>query len=61
MVVFAKPGVVAAAKTTATATATATDSTIFHYESNGKLIAETGSGGSKDYVYLYDIPVAVLQ
>lgn len=44
---------------------TPTQSTVFHYDTGGKLIAETiaGSGGPSiiDYVYLDDMPVAVLK
>ena len=38
--------------------------THFHYDAQGRLIAETGPGGGapqKEYVYLGDLPVAVLQ
>jgi len=44
---------------------TPTQSTVFHYDTGGKLIAETsgqsGSPASIDYVYLNDMPVAVLK
>jgi YD repeat-containing protein len=42
------------AKTVAGAT------TVFHYDLGGKLIGESGAA-SKDYIYLHDLPVALLQ
>jgi YD repeat-containing protein len=37
--------------------------TIFHYDTRGRLIAETGPGGTlkREYLYLGDIPVGVVQ
>jgi YD repeat-containing protein len=37
--------------------------TIYHYDAQGRLIAETGSNGTlqKEYIYLGDLPVAVIQ
>lgn len=35
--------------------------TVFHYDTSGRLIGESTSPGDKDYVYLDDLPVAVLQ
>jgi YD repeat-containing protein len=37
--------------------------TLFHYDTKGRLIAETDPGGTlkREYFYLGDIPVAVLQ
>ena len=37
--------------------------TVFHYDSQGRLIAETSASGAikKEYIYLGDIPVAVIQ
>lgn len=35
-------------------------STVFHYDTGGRLIGESGDAGSKDYVYLDDLPVAIL-
>jgi YD repeat-containing protein len=37
--------------------------TVYHYDSQGRLIAETNASGAvqKEYIYLGDIPVAVLQ
>jgi len=37
--------------------------TVFHYDSRGRLIAESDSGGAlkREYLYLNDIPVAVIQ
>jgi YD repeat-containing protein len=44
---------------------TPTESTVFHYDSGGKLIAETTTIGTTsktvEYVYLGDLPVAVLK
>jgi YD repeat-containing protein len=36
---------------------------VFHYDTRGRLIAETGSGGSlkREFIYLGDIPVGVVQ
>lgn len=42
-------------KTTPTAT------TVFHYDGSGKLIAESTAGTQTEYVYLGDMPVAVLK
>lgn len=36
-------------------------STVFHYDTNGRLIGESTGQDGKDYVYLDDLPVAVLQ
>ena len=35
--------------------------TIFHYDTRGRLIAETDSAGAlrREYLYLHDTPVAV--
>ena len=35
--------------------------TVFHYDLDGKLIAETSGGATTEYVYLDDVPVAVLK
>jgi len=37
--------------------------TVYHYDSQGRLIAETSAAGAtrKEYIYLGDIPVAVIQ
>ena len=37
--------------------------TVFHYDAQGRLIAETGASGTlqKEYIYLGDLPVAVIQ
>jgi len=37
--------------------------TVFHYDTWGKLIAETDAAGvvKREYIYLGDIPVGVLQ
>jgi YD repeat-containing protein len=37
--------------------------TVFHYDAQGRLIAESNAAGQilKEYIYLGDIPVAVLQ
>ncbi len=37
--------------------------TVYHYDSQGRLIAETSASGAiqKEYIYLGDIPVAVIQ
>jgi YD repeat-containing protein len=36
--------------------------TVFHYDLGGKLIAESGEDAvSRDYIYLHDLPVALLQ
>jgi YD repeat-containing protein len=35
--------------------------TVFHYDISGKLIGESQGAAQKDYVYLNDIPVALLQ
>lgn len=44
---------------------TPSESTVFHYDSGGKLISETTTAGTTsstvDYVYLGDLPVAVLK
>lgn len=45
---------------------TPTDTTVFHYDQGGKLIAESTSSGAnpgigQEYVYLDDLPVAVLK
>ena len=40
---------------------TPTETTVFHYDRNGKLIAESSGQGTTDYVYLDDMPVAVLK
>ena len=42
-------------KTTPTAT------TVYHYDGSGKLIAENTNGALTEYVYLGDMPVAVLK
>ncbi|MGH7752606.1 MAG: hypothetical protein ACREN5_07300, partial [Gemmatimonadales bacterium] len=36
---------------------------IYHYDTRGRLIAETDSGGvlKREFLYLGDIPVAVIQ
>jgi YD repeat-containing protein len=36
---------------------------VFHYDTQGRLIAETDPGGSlkREYLYLGDIPVGVIQ
>lgn len=34
---------------------------VFHYDANGKLIAETAGNATTEYVYLDDVPVAVLK
>jgi hypothetical protein len=36
---------------------------VFHYDAHGRLIAETGANGSfkREFVYLGDIPVYVVQ
>ena len=36
-------------------------STLYHYDQSGKLIAEATGTAGVDYVYLDDIPVAVLK
>lgn len=45
--------------------ATPTDITVFHYDTSGKLIVETTTTGGvaaiKEYIYLGDMPVAVLK
>jgi YD repeat-containing protein len=40
----------------------AQDDTIYHYDSQGRLIAESSAAGvtQKEYVYLGDIPVAIV-
>jgi YD repeat-containing protein len=35
--------------------------TTFHYDHTGKLIAESTNGALTEYVYLDDLPVAVLK
>jgi YD repeat-containing protein len=37
--------------------------TVFHYDTRGRLIAESDSGGAlkREYLYLNDLPVAVIQ
>jgi YD repeat-containing protein len=37
--------------------------TVFHYDKEGRLIAESSPAGTvqKEYIYLGDIPVAVIQ
>ena len=37
--------------------------TLFHYDTRGKLIAESGPGGvvKREYLYLGDIPVGMIQ
>jgi YD repeat-containing protein len=35
--------------------------TVFHYDGSGKLIAESTDGALTEYVYLDDMPVAVLK
>jgi YD repeat-containing protein len=37
--------------------------TVFHYDTRGHLIAESDPGGAvkREYIYLGDIPVGVLQ
>jgi YD repeat-containing protein len=37
--------------------------TVYHYDTQGRLIAESSPGGTvqKEYIYLGDIPVAVIQ
>jgi YD repeat-containing protein len=37
--------------------------TIYHYDSQGRLISETSSSGTpqREYIYLGDTPVAVIQ
>lgn len=44
---------------------TPTDTTVFHYEAGGKLIAESTTAGGvttlQEYIYLGDMPVAVLK
>lgn len=37
--------------------------TVYHYDTQGRLIAESGASGTiqKEYIYLGDIPVAVIQ
>ena len=42
---------------------TSTGATVFHYDSSGKLIAESDGQGNvtREYVYLNDIPIAVFQ
>lgn len=37
--------------------------TVFHYDTQGKLIAESDPGGTpkREYIYLGDIPVGVVQ
>jgi YD repeat-containing protein len=44
---------------------TPTETTVFHYEAGGKLIAESTTAGSvttiQEYIYLGDLPVAVLK
>ena len=36
---------------------------VFHYDTGGRLIAETDAGGTlrREYIYLGDIPVGVVQ
>jgi len=36
---------------------------VYHYDAQGRLIAETSASGTfrKEYIYLGDIPVAVIQ
>jgi len=36
---------------------------VYHYDAQGRLIAETSAGGAvrKEYIYLGEIPVAVIQ
>lgn len=40
---------------------TPTATTVFHYDLAGRLIAETAGGATTEYVYLDDMPVAVLK
>jgi hypothetical protein len=40
---------------------TPTETTVFHYDRSGKLIAEGTGSTLTEYVYLDDIPVAVLK
>jgi len=40
---------------------TASGNTVFEYDSAGKLIGETNGTNGKDYIYLGDIPVSVVQ
>jgi YD repeat-containing protein len=40
---------------------TPSGATAFHYDTNGKLIAESNAVGFVEYVYLNDLPVAVLK
>ena len=40
---------------------TPTSTTVFHYDGGGKLIAEMTGGATTEYVYLDDVPVAVLK
>jgi YD repeat-containing protein len=37
--------------------------TVFHYDTNGRLIAESDPGGAlrRELIYLGDVPVAVFQ
>ena len=37
--------------------------TVYHYDAQGRLIVETDASGAvrKEYIYLGDIPVAVIQ
>lgn len=42
---------------------TSVGDTVFHYDSGGRLIAESGPSGTlkREIIYLGDIPVAVVQ
>lgn len=40
---------------------TPTSTTVYHYDDSGKLIAESTDGALTEYVYLGDMPVAVLK
>jgi hypothetical protein len=40
---------------------TPASSTVFHYDSEGKLIAESSDGTATEYVWLDDVPVAALK
>jgi YD repeat-containing protein len=40
---------------------TPASSTVFHYDSGGKLIAESSDGTATEYVWLDDVPVAALK
>jgi YD repeat-containing protein len=40
---------------------TPTSTTVYHYDGNGKLIAESTDGALTEHVYLGEMPVAVLK